>query len=149
MRAPAVERQIGAFMYRMRPVGASTGRACVLRLMRPMAAVVGGLQVLRGGKVSLEDLDIERAFAAISDADLEFVFQSFLSQVEVRTENGAWAPIPDPDDHFAQRYEEQLSLMRWGVDLNRFFGSALERLAKALEEKAKEESISPTASTPG
>lgn len=142
---------IGGFRYRMTQVGASTGNQIILRLSRPLSALFADA-ARKGTKLTKEDLlgSVDKALGALAPEDLDFIAAALAARTSVWLPDGTTAPKEHAltivfEEHFAGRYGEELAWLRWGIELNRFFGDALEWLSQLGASK----SDSPTESTGG
>jgi hypothetical protein len=150
---------IGGFKYTMEQIGAETGEQIVLRLSRPLIAFFAKAAAKGLTEASVAELaisGIEPAIQALSGRDLRYVRKKLVEKTVVYLPDGKvvrpWPLAEHYDEHFAGRYTDALAFFRWGVQLNCFFGSALERLdsmvAKRMEQKGKAESPSTSPPAP-
>jgi hypothetical protein len=150
-----VETTIGGHVYRMELLGALTGQGVALTLYKPMGALFSSAAKQGLAKLNLEAVASAagEALSHLSQEDLRFLSATFAEKCVVLVHDKGNTPHPLPlspifDEHFAGRYPELLSWLRWGIEVNRFFGSLLEKLS-SLEELAPSPSDSPEASNGG
>ena len=152
-------RIIGGFKYTMEQVGMETGEQIMLRLSKPVAALFSHAAAKGITEASFREvamMGIAPAVAALSGKDLRYVRKHFAAKTQVWLPDGAklrpWPLTEQYDAHFAGRYIDAANWFRWGIEMNRFFGDALERLEKAFatEKAAKEKgSLSSPLPVPG
>jgi hypothetical protein len=140
-------KTIGGFRYRMEQVGMEEGEQIVLRLSRPVAALFSRLAGVAGGSTSIEQLaasGLEPLLQTLSGRDLRYTRKKLAAKCVVWLPDGKkereWPLVEVYDAHFAGRYLDWLLWLKWGVQMNGFFGDALDRLDSMLaaQKVAKE-----------
>jgi len=146
-------RAIGGFKMQMTQMGVITGNEILLRLARPATALFAVAAAEKHKTPTKEDVikGLVGALQNLRPSDMRFIVQKFAECTVVWLPDGKTAPkdypLPDHlDQVFAGNYPAELEWLRWGIELNRFFGSVLDRLS-AVEDVAASKSDSPTAST--
>lgn len=126
------ERVIGGFRYKMQQLGTQTGNQVLLRLSRPAAALYS-VAAKRGGMKSINAEDVigglEHALRELQGRDLAYVVKKLAGKTEVYLPDGdkhrPWPLLDSFDAHFAGRYVAEMQWIRWGIELNAFFGDVL------------------------
>jgi hypothetical protein len=144
------ERVIGGFRYRMTQVEMDVGEQIVLRLGRPVTALFS--RVAEGGT---NQANLKRALIAglgpalaeLSGKDLRYVRKHLAARTVVFLPDGKklreWPLADHYNEHFAGRYPEALQFLKWGIEMNRFFGDAVSVLdAMFAKRKAEREASS-------
>jgi hypothetical protein len=147
-------RTIGGLRMEMEQVGAETGNDIVLRLSRPATALMA--RAVRAGRKTPTKEDLINGMASalkeLAPRDVRFIVRKLREKTTVWLPDGKSAPKPWPlaqADHFdrvfAGNYAAEFEWIRWGIELNAFFGNVLALLSERGDE-TESKSTSPRAS---